>query len=266
MLNLNFIFPQMMIVIMIVFFALIKSNPMPRGKPVQNWFPSRTWRNLQQHLVQLVLLVVQRWKRMTRPCRGMMSVWKMQLPRFHPEWTCPLKTFCLFIGGKWKTPDGKRCDLWEVFSIPRLGPVIRKMGGQSLRSYDLAHYWDLSEDRYMRLMIQDIGLLKPKFIFLSPPCRYLSPLMHSNWPRMRNYQKKIMSLTEGLHHLDLSMWGAGFQISQGALFALEHPDASLAWSRKSVTLLCFVFYFVTLRYHVFWCWFGENPKLEFLNN
>ena len=175
----------------------------------------------------------------------------------------PFEDLLPLYRGEVKTPDGKRCDLWEVFSIPRLGPVIRKMGGQSLRSYDLAHYWDLSEDRYMRLMIQDFGLLKPKFIFLSPPCRYLSPLMHSNWPRMRNYQKKIMSLTEGLHHLDLSMWVAGFQISQGALFALEHPDASLAWSRKSVTLLCFVFYFVTLRYHVFWCWFGKIQSLNF---
>ena len=259
----NFIFPLMMIVIMIVFFAPHQIKPNAKGKACPKLVS-------QPHLKKPAAA-----PRATRAASSAKVKEDDEALPWHDERLkdaaaqipsrvdMPFEDLLPLYRGEVKTPDGKRCDLWEVFSIPRLGPVIRKMGGQSLRSYDLAHYWDLSEDRYMRLMIQDFGLLKPKFIFLSPPCRYLSPLMHSNWPRMRNYQKKIMSLTEGLHHLDLSMWVAGFQISQGALFALEHPDASLAWSRKSVTLLCFVFYFVTLRYHVFWCWFGKIQSLNF---
>lgn len=46
--------------------------------------------------------------------------------------------------GKMPLPDAAQpCDVWEIYSIPRVGPVIRTLGGFSRRSYDLRHFWDL---------------------------------------------------------------------------------------------------------------------------
>lgn len=128
-----------------------------------------------------------------------------------------------------------RCDLWEIYSMPRLGPCIRSLGGQSRRSYDIQHFWDLASGDYKRLVIQDLSLLRPKFIMLSPPCRFVSLLMASNWSRMARISEKMLCLEEALGHLDMSMWMAGFQLIHKALFAFEHPIGSLAWTRDSET-------------------------------
>ena len=61
-----------------------------------------------------------------------------------------------------------RCDLWEIYSCPRMGPVMREMGGKSARSYDLVHFWNLNEEGYQRVLIQDVALCRPKFLMLSP--------------------------------------------------------------------------------------------------
>ena len=129
--------------------------------------------------------------------------------------------------------DDVRCDLWEVYSVPRLGPCIRELGGKSRRSYDIQHFWDLAKEDYKRLLIQDVCLLRPRSLMLCPPCRFVSLLMASNWSRMKNIAEKMMNLEEALAHLDMSMWLAKFQILHDAFFAFEHPQGSLAWSRAS---------------------------------
>ena len=126
-----------------------------------------------------------------------------------------------------------RCDLWEIYSVPRLGPRIRELGGQSRRSYDILHFWNLANTDYKRLLIQDVCLLRPKAMMFSPPCRFVSLLMASNWSRMKNVAEKLMNLEEALGHIDMSMWLAQFQILHDAIFAFEHPQGSLAWERDS---------------------------------
>lgn len=127
----------------------------------------------------------------------------------------------------------ERCDLWEIYSVPRLGPCIRELGGQCRRSYDILHFWNLANTDYKRLLIQDICLLLPKALMLSPPCRFVCLLMASNWSRMKNVSEKMMNLEEALGHIDLCMWLAQFQILHDAIFAFEHPQGSLAWDRDS---------------------------------
>lgn len=128
--------------------------------------------------------------------------------------------------------EDDRCDLWEIYSIPRLGPCIRELGGKSRRSYDIQHFWDLAKEDYKRLLIQDICVLRPKSIMLCPPCRMVSLLMASNWSRMKS-SEKFLSLQEALSHLDMCMWLAKHQIHHKDYFAFEHPQGSLAWSRDS---------------------------------
>ena len=126
-----------------------------------------------------------------------------------------------------------RCHAWELFSKPRCTPKIRSLNGRARRSYDLAHWWDLGEWGFLRLVIQDLLLLRPLFIIVSPPCTMLCQLQRSNWNRM-NRQRRWLRLEEGLRLIDCAMWMAMVQISLGLFFVFEHPAGSLAWDRPSV--------------------------------
>ena len=132
--------------------------------------------------------------------------------------------------------ESKRCTLWEVFSVPRLGPSVRDLGGTCRRSFDLKHYWDLSEEGFQRTLIQDVSIFQPRGLMLSPPCTFLCQLMHGNWPKM-NPQKKMLSLTQGCHMVDFCCWLAKIQIDSSRVFAFEHPGGSLAWQRDSASCL-----------------------------
>ena len=126
----------------------------------------------------------------------------------------------------------ERCTLWEVYSVPRLGPHVRKLGGTCRRSYDIQHFWNLGLESYQRTLLQDLATFRPFYLSLSPPCTYLCKLMASNWSRMRG-NRKFLCLRDGLGHVDLCAWIALYQLRTGAFFGMEHPAGSLAWNRLS---------------------------------
>ena len=126
----------------------------------------------------------------------------------------------------------ERCTLWEIYSVPRLGPHVRKLGGTCRRSYDIQHFWNLGLESYQRTLLQDLATFRPFYLSLSPPCTYLCKLMASNWSRMRGNQK-FLCLRDGLGHVDLCAWLALYQLRTGAFFGMEHPAGSLAWKRLS---------------------------------
>ena len=128
-----------------------------------------------------------------------------------------------------------QCTLWEIYSLPRLSPVMRSLGGQSLRSYDIKHFMDLSQADYVRLLLQDVAVFRPHYLSLSPPCTMVCQLQASNWKRIKNAKQKYLDLEEALGHIDLTMWLAEFQDDHQAYYGFEHPHLSLAWGRESVT-------------------------------
>ena len=126
--------------------------------------------------------------------------------------------------------------LWEVYSVPRLQPIMNSLpGGKCRRSFDLKTFWDFREPDYQRALLQDIVSLQPLSIMLCPPCTYVCQLMHSNWNRM-NPKKRTINLVDACQHVDFSMWIASLQHQHQRYFAFEHPAGSLAWDRDSVTL------------------------------
>ena len=127
-----------------------------------------------------------------------------------------------------------RCTLWEIFSVPRLAPCIRALGGTCRRSYDIQHFFNLGNEGFQRTLLQDISTFRPFYLSLSPPCTYLCKLMASNWSRMRG-QQKFLNLEDDLGYIDLCSWLMAYQVKHGLYFGLEHPHGSLAWSRASVT-------------------------------
>ena len=129
---------------------------------------------------------------------------------------------------------GKPDTLWELFSLPRLQPKMIEQGGRSTRSYDIRHFWDLGNPALARTVFQDLAILQPLTLFLSPPCTWVSQLQHSNWARVAP-AKRVLSLKEACDLIDTSMWFADHQVLSGNLFGFEHPHGSLAWERDSVT-------------------------------
>lgn len=129
-----------------------------------------------------------------------------------------------------------RCHLWEIFSVPRCTPRVRELGGRARRSYDIKHYWDLSAESFQRTTMQDVLLLKPLCLFMSPPCTMVCSMQHSNWRRIK-HKDKFMCLKEALDFIDFCAWLALLQLTMGLFFALEHPEKSLAWDRASVPLM-----------------------------
>lgn len=124
--------------------------------------------------------------------------------------------------------------LWEIYSVPRLGPIMNQLGGKSRRSYDLKHFWDLRDAAFQRCLLTDISILRPLGVMLSPPCTCVCQLMHSNWSRM-DAKQRVLNLEDACLHIDLSMWIATFQLDHSRYFAFEHPGGSLAWDRESAT-------------------------------
>ena len=127
----------------------------------------------------------------------------------------------------------RRCTLWEVYSLPRMGPKMREIGGRSRRSYDIKHFVDLSEKDYVHLLLQDVALYRPYYLSLSPPCTMVCQLQASNWNRRKNIEKKYLDLEQALHHIDLTVWLSQFQHHSMAYYGFEHPAGSLAWDRAS---------------------------------
>ena len=129
-----------------------------------------------------------------------------------------------------------QCTLWEIFSVPRLGPAVRDLGGTSRRSYDVRHFWDLGQEIYQRVVLQDVAALQPIFLMMSPPCTWVCQLMHSNWKRLkRSPEDRLLNLEQACCFIDFCMWLARCQIMLGNVFAMEHPAGSLAWDRASVS-------------------------------
>ena len=123
--------------------------------------------------------------------------------------------------------------LWEVFSVPRLQPIMNELGGRCRRSFDLKSFWDFREPHYQKGLLQDLASLQPLSVMLCPPCTYVCQLMHSNWKKM-DPKKRVINLEDACGHIDFSMWIACYQHDHQRFFGFEHPGGSLAWERASV--------------------------------
>ena len=70
-----------------------------------------------------------------------------------------------------------RCLFWEVYTPPRIAPLIRQQGYKSMRSVDYKQNWDLSDPSIQHCFFQDLFTLRPFFTMLSPPCTCFGPML-----------------------------------------------------------------------------------------
>ena len=140
---------------------------------------------------------------------------------------------CLVEQAKSQVPPDCRCHLWEIFSPPRVGPMIRQLGGRSTRSIDLKTYWNLSDPEIQRQLLQDVISLRPYCLMLSPPCTHLCKMMYSNWGKMPLASRE-QSLQQAILFMDIAVWLCELQLELKAYYVLEHPAHALSWQRANV--------------------------------
>lgn len=129
-------------------------------------------------------------------------------------------------------PSARRCHLWEVFSAPRVAPVLRSLGGRSLRSVDLVNSFDLSKLEIQHALVSDVATQQPYFLMMSPPCTKLCKYMYCNWAKM-DPNSKYEYLHDALRLIDVSSWLAELQHMCGRYYCIENPEGSQAWSRAN---------------------------------
>ena len=124
-----------------------------------------------------------------------------------------------------------RHDVMEVFSCPRLVPMAADAYGMKASlSLDLTHGWNALKASHKKLSFQLVNHVKPRFLMLSPPCTFFSPLMEMwNFKKMRkaDVQRRKVTAHEMVDHgADLCLK----QVSEERLFCFEHPAPAKSWS------------------------------------
>ena len=128
----------------------------------------------------------------------------------------------------------------EMFSPPRVVPVVRehgrkadlsvdmsRLGCSSCRSYDLTR----SGDRYA--VLEEIRYRMPRVIGLSPPCTMYSKMQNMNDGKVCPVEHE-QKMIEAHVLLDFAMVIAKVQIDSGRKFFFEHPQGASSWVRETV--------------------------------
>lgn len=114
-----------------------------------------------------------------------------------PRPTMPFTDLAPLMQNPPNTHLDQRCVLWEVYSPPRVCPLVRDLGYRARRSIDTKSFWDLNLPDIQHALLNDLFSLRPFFTLLCPPCTYMSPLMFSNWNRM-DVEKRFLTMYSGV--------------------------------------------------------------------
>ena len=133
-------------------------------------------------------------------------------------------------------PPKPPCDchhFWEIYSPPRVAPLVSNHGKTAPRSLDLKTGWDLTNPEQLLNMQKDINLNRPCCVLVCPPCTALCGLMTSNWTRMTKASRE-QKCTTGIYHLDVAVSLMKFQVDHNSFYIFEHPVGSLCWQRENL--------------------------------
>ena len=123
---------------------------------------------------------------------------------------------------------GYKPDITEVYSPPRIGPEVEKIGLMKGDSFDLTvkrtdgHPWDFEKRLHrmeaMRKIIKD----EPYFVIGSPPCTIWSILQNGNRGRYSE-EEWAAKLRAGKVHIDFCLAIYEVQRRAGRYYLHEHP-------------------------------------------
>ena len=131
----------------------------------------------------------------------------------------------------------RRDHMWEVFSAPRVGPVLRSRGGRCSRSIDLSNFWNLTRSDIQHCLLSDVITRFPYLLMMGPPCTMVCSLVFSNWFRMDKVERE-RRLHEAVTLIDVAVWLATIQERRGLYYCIENPEGSQLWTRPNVAGCC----------------------------
>ena len=124
----------------------------------------------------------------------------------------------------------------EFFSVPRVAPFVRALGGQADLSLDIMSRGSFSRDfcdptdRAFALSL--LTAHRPRMIALTPPSNMFSQV---NW---RWNKKKLTEMHEAETLFDFAILLARTQHARGGFFFLEQPVGALSWELLQQRLDC----------------------------
>ena len=132
--------------------------------------------------------------------------------------------------------DEQKHDFMEVYSPPRVAPVLRRRFRRAYLSIDIETGYDLTRFDVRRSVVQLLQTHRPIFLMLSPPCTMFSKLQNCNIKRM-DPSVRQRRLEEATLHLDFAMLLARLQAAHGRYYCFEHPHGASSWQCPSVQAL-----------------------------
>ena len=130
-------------------------------------------------------------------------------------------------------PPCDRHHFWEIYSPPRVAPLVSNHGKTAPRSLDLKTGWDLTNPEHLLNMQHDINLNRPCCVLVRPPCTPLTVGMWNNWAQMTK-ECREQKCTTGIYHLDVAVSLMKFQVDHNNFYIFEHPERSLCWQRENL--------------------------------
>ena len=126
--------------------------------------------------------------------------------------------------------------LMEVFSVPRIAPVVVARGMRAAPSMDLLNGFNFHDVLARERCYAALGSYKPLVLMLSP-CTVFSPLQHSMTHRRRDYAQWATDYDAGLElfRFALALWRK--QCMAGRYAVLEHPARASSWALPEVASL-----------------------------
>ena len=155
-------------------------------------------------------------------------------PKSQLEWAArPLRPPVIDLTG---APDDEKHEFMEVYSPPRVAPVLHRRQPGAYLSIDIDTGYDLSRFDVRRTVVQLLQTHRPTFLMLSPPCTMFSKLQNCNRKRV-DPERQLRRLAEATLHLDFAMLLARLQSAHGRFFCFEHPAGASSWQCPSVQAL-----------------------------
>ena len=129
------------------------------------------------------------------------------------------------------------CAFMEIYSRPRVAPLVQAAGLQVGPSLDLRTGWDFLRADAQEQAVALVLRLDPLVLMLSPPCTVFSQMQHSVKNRRRSQTAWNHRYNNGLELFRFALRLFLLQLRRGRYAVLEHPWLASSWQLPEVLAL-----------------------------
>ena len=128
-------------------------------------------------------------------------------------------------------------DVWEVFSVPRIGTVAQAQGLKKVKSFDQNHGgWNFLDAKDRKRCLEEIARDQPQHVHVCPPCGPFSVLQNINAGK-REPGQVSREWVEAMVLLEFAIQIYEVQHQNNRGFSFEHPWGAKSWNVECVERL-----------------------------